>query len=891
MPDASARNRGRAASQASPPIAPSGGWIGTPSVGPLHVRRLRLLQRLEAADERQLILVSAPAGYGKTSLVADWITSHGVDDTTAWVTFEDHDEGFWQGLAGCLESLGVGASADTFSHTGSRVDPRLLTSLASCVAGQSSRLRVVIDGYDFVSDAVGRDLDFLLRHSGHRLQLVLLTRSDPLLPLYRYRLEATMAELRMRDLAFTADEASELFASAGLELHKSSIQALNARAEGWAVGLRFASAMLSERADTDAAVAEVVGDTGNIAEYLVAEVLELQTPEIRRLLLSTSITDMVRPGLDAALGGRSAARNLSLLTRENAFVEPVAGHPGCYRYHPFFRDLLRATLSYEAPQELERLHRVAADWFATQGEVEQSVGQLAAIHAWDEAAGRVVVDHGLGDLLLHGSSGALLTRLREMPRATTGPAAPLVRAALSLVQGETAQGRRDLASARRAIDSAPGRSDEDAEVALAVLDALRGRNDDDADAAGMLADRAAAALTSSTGVRADPDPLLVGLVSTSRGIAAIRAGDLAAAGEDFTEVTSASPPEPLLAAESEGFLAVLACFRGRLSHATGLAGQALAAAEQIGLPAEERPCAASLALAWVAVERCDLPAAVGHVALAERSHFLGGDPVSLTVLALIRSRIEVARGHLPRALAIVQGAIAEASPGEWSTDVLHLEAARVALAQRKLALVEEHLSRSSGRAEAEAVLLEAQLALARGGALDVDDVQEVLQASVLQVQVTGLLTLASARVRGGSPGRARVAVDRALRLASGEHLRRPFREAPPDVRRMLLNDAGLLARHQWLGPDERSPAGARTNSDPPKPARDDEAPVLEELTPRELEVLGHLAELLSTEEIANAMFVSVNTVRTHVRSILRKLGVPRRNAAVRRARELDLIAS
>ena len=861
-------------------------------MGAFHVRRPRLLQRLEAADERQLILVSAPAGYGKTSLVADWISSHGAGDRTAWVTFEDHDAAFWQGLAGCLESLGVEASAETFSHTGPRVDRRMLTSLASRVAGQGSRLRVVIDGHDVVSDAVGRDLDFLLRHSGHRLQIVLLARSDPLLPLYRYRLEDTIAELRVRDLAFTDDEASELFTSAGVELARSSIQALNVRAEGWAVGLRFASAMLQGRPDTDAAVAEVVGDTGNIAEYLVAEVLEVQTPEIRRLLLSTSIIDTVRPGLDEALGGSSAARNLSLLTRENAFVEPVPGHPGCFRYHPFFRDLLRATLSYESPEELERLHRIAAEWFAEQGEVEESVRQLAAIGAWDEAAGRVVLDHGLGELLLHGSSGALSTRLRDMPRATTGPAAPLVRAALSLAQGETAQSGRELARARQAIDSAVGEPDEDTAVALAVLDALRARNDD-VEAAGALAERAATALTSAVAVRADPDPLLVGLVSTSKGIAAIRAGDLVVAGEDFTEATSAaSPPEPLLAAESEGFLALLECFRGRLSHAAGLAGQALAAAERIGLPAEERPCAASLALAWVAVERCDLPAAMGHAAQAERSHFLGGDPVTRAVLALIRSRIEVARGHVPAALSIVQAAVAEAPADEWSSHVLHLEAARVALAQGDLGLVEDHLSRSSGPKESETVLLEVRLALARGEGGDVDDAQAVLQASpALHVQVSGLLALASARLSEGSPGRARVAVDRALRLAAEETLRRPFHEAAPDVREMLLHDAGLLARHPWLGPDERSPTVDRTKTGSLKSAFDDAAPVLEELTPRELEVLGHLAELLSTEEIASAMFVSVNTVRTHVRSILRKLGVPRRNAAVRRARELDLIAS
>ncbi len=862
-------------------------------MGAFHVRRPRLLQLLHAADERQVILVSAPAGYGKTSLVADWIASYGADEETAWVTFEGHDEGFWQGLVGCLETLGVETSADTFSHAGAKVDPRLLTSLASRVAAQSSRLRVVIDGYDFVSAAVGRDLDFLLRHSGHRLQLVLLTRSDPLLPLYRYRLDATIAELRMRDLAFTDDEASELCASAEVKLSKSSVAALNARAEGWVVGLRFAIALFQERADTDAAVAEVVGDTGNIAEYLVAEVLEVQTPEVRRLLLSTSVTDMVRPGLDAALGGSSAARNLSLLTRKNAFVEPVPGYPGCYKYHPFFRELLRATLAHEAPEELERLHRVAAEWFAEQGEVEEAVGQLVAIQAWDEVAVRVVVDHGLGELLLHGSSGTLRTRLRDMPPATPGPAAPLVRAALSLVQGDAEQSDRDLARARQAIDPARGDADKNAEVALVVLDALRARNDDDAEAAGVVAARAATALTSATGAHPEPDPLLAALVSTSKGIAAIRVGDLTAAGEDFTAVTvAASSPESLLAAESEGFLALLACFRGRLSDAAGLASQALAAAERIGLPAEERPSAASLAMGWVAVERCDLPAAMGHAAQAERSQFLGGDPVSVAVLALIRARNEKARGHPARAQSIVQTAIAETPPEEWLTDVLHLEAARLALGEGEHGLVEEHLTRSSGWAEAEGVLLGAQLALARGDDLDIDRAHAVMQASpALHVQVNGLLALASARLRSGSPGRARVALDRALRLAADEKLRRPFHEASPDVRQLLLNDAGLLARHQWVGPNERSPAADRTRSGPPKPGRDAASPVLEELTPRELEVLGHLAELLSTEEIASAMFVSVNTVRTHVRSILRKLGVPRRNAAVRRARELHLIAS
>lgn len=875
-----------------PPVAPTGGWLGAPSLAAFHVRRPRLLKCLEAADERQLILVSAPAGYGKTSLAADWISSLGSDEKGAWVTFEGHDEGFWDGLVGCLESLGVETSAEKFRHTGPRVDPRTLASLASRVAGHGARLRVVVDGYDLVSSSVGRDLDFLLRHSGHRLQLVLLTRSDPLLPLYRYRLEDNIAELRMRDLAFTDAEAADLFASTGVALQAGSIQALNARAAGWAVGLRFASTMLRERADTDAAVADVVGDTGNIAEYLMAEVLDVQAPEIRRLLLSTSVVDTVCPGLEAALGGRSAARRLSLLTRDNAFVETVPGRAGCYRYNPFFRDLLRATLAYEDPPELERLHRVAAEWFAEQGRVEESVGQLLAIRAWDEAAGKVVVDQGLGELLLPGSSGSLRAGLSDLPRAAPGEMVPLVRSALALVKGETVQGGRDLARAREAIES-DVEPDGDAVVALAVLDALRARNDEDAGTARELADRAATALASQAGPSADPDPSLGGLVGTCRGIAALRMGDLTAAEEAFTQVTGAAvTPDLMLASESQGFLALLACFRGRLAQARVLGNQALVVAERIGLPAVERPGAASLALAWAAVEQCDLPAAMGHSAEAGHSRFLGGDPVTRATLALIRARIEMARKRPAPAQSILQAAIVDTPPDAWTASILHLESARVALAVGKHDLAQEHLARASGPVRSEAVVLGVRLDLARGHDPDVEGVQAVLRAApAVLVQVDGLLTLASVQLRRGSPGRARETIDRALRLAAPEKLRRRFHEASADVRQLLLNDAGLLARHQWFGQEGRSPVVDHRKAPALDADPDDSVPVLEELTPRELEVLGHLAELLSTEEIAGAMFVSVNTVRTHVRSILRKLGVPRRNAAVRRARELQLIAS
>ena len=258
-----------------------------------------------------------------------------------------------------------------------------------------------------------------------------------------------------------------------------------------------------------------------------------------------------------------------------------------------------------------------------------------------------------------------------------------------------------------------------------MLDALRARNDDDPEAAGELADRAATALTSAVAVRADPDPLLVGLVSTSKGIAAIRAGDLAVAGEDFTEVTSAaSPPEPLLTAESEGFLALLACFRGRLSHAAGLASQALAA---VGA---DRPAGRGTPVRRLArpgmgrgravrpARRCRARRAGREVALPRRRPRVPGGPGADPVAHRGR-RVGTCRVPCRSCRRPSQSRRPTSGPPMSCTS----RRRESRLPTGTLGLAEEHLTRSSGRGEAEAVLLEVQLALARGDDLDVEGAQ------------------------------------------------------------------------------------------------------------------------------------------------------------------------
>src|SRR4051794_38004295 len=377
---------------APPGPALSGGWLGIPSLPSHYVRRQRVLDRLSAVGGSPLVLVSAPAGSGKTSLVADWVTTHGDRERTSWVTFEAGDEAFWPGLARCLERMGVGVSAQAFPATTGPLDRHLLASAASAVASQPADVTVVVDGYEVVSVDLAADLDFLMRHSGHRLRLVLVSRADPVLPLYRYRLEDSVAEVRMVDLAFTDEEAAGLLTDCGVTLTRESVHALNARTKGWVTGLRFAARILGQREDPDRAVADVAGDSGNIGEYLMGEVLAAQTPEVRRLLLRTGIPETLMPGLMEELGGRSAGRTLEFLTRENLFIDPVPERPGYYRYHPFFRDLLRAELAYESPEVYDELQRTAAAWFAREGLLALAVTHYAAVGAWADAT-REVVEH------------------------------------------------------------------------------------------------------------------------------------------------------------------------------------------------------------------------------------------------------------------------------------------------------------------------------------------------------------------------------------------------------------------------------------------------------------------------------------------------------------------
>jgi LuxR family transcriptional regulator, maltose regulon positive regulatory protein len=870
--------------------AAEAGWPGVPDLPRHFLSRPRLLDLLDGDGRHPLVLVSAPAGTGKTALVADWVTNR-APPRAEWVTFDRHDA-FWPGLTGCLARLGVEVPTTTFPAGNAALDPGARRALALAVASSPQPLTVVVDGDSLDLAAVAADVDFLLRHAGHRLRLVLLTRADPVLPLYLYRLEETMTEVRMADLAFDDDEAAVMLAALGTRLTPGAVHALNVRTRGWVTGLRLAGMALASHPEPDGDVDRAVQDSGSIAEYLTGEVLQTLAPEIRDLLMALSVPDVIEPGLAEELGGRAAARTLTVLARENVFIEKVPGQAGHYRFPPFFRDMLRAELAYQAPPAMDRLQRRAATWFAGRGRLTLAVHHFAAVDAWDEAAATVVADAALGRLILDDGCGPLAVALRAVPRGPTHPVVAVVRATLALVDRDTDQVDALLDELGRDDGATP--HDEAVDLAVAVLSAIRARSADDPEVAQSRADAAWRALTQEparSGIGSRPE--LAAIVLASQGLAAVRRGHVVEAAELFRAGARAAEDghAPLLVLECLGLLAVLACCEGDVVRGEVLATRAVHAAAEAGIPAGDRSAAPEVALAWVAVERFELRAAAEHVRAAERSRSVLGEPVSGAVLSLVRSRLQVAQGDRAGAFLRLSEAVGRLVDGErWLTGLMRVEIGQLRLArgEPELALAELEGMDDPARGPAAALVAgQARLELGdRAGAARAL-APAFDHAAPVPVRVSAWLVECARLLREGAPGGAHRALDSALVVAREATLRRPFHEAAAPVRQLLVQDQHLAVTHAWIF-ERTGQVLTRTRRTSPSVPRQQAAP-MERLTEKETEVLGHLAELLTTEEIAATMYISVNTVRTHVRNILRKLGVSRRNAAIRVARELELI--
>ncbi len=779
-------------------------------------------------------------------------------------------------------------------------DGGYVDAMVSALVGRSEPQRaepvvVVLDCEVDLSAPVAEDLDSLLHQSGGLLRLVLATRMDPVLPLHRYRLAGTVVEVRMAHLAFTLDEARELMTKAGVGLSETALRTIVDRTHGWGAGLRFAAVALDRHDDRERAAVDFCGDVGDVAEYLIAEVLDVQPPGGRQLLLETSVVDVLRPGLSEAVAGPQAQRALAALVRGNAFLSEVPDSPNFYRYQPLFRELLRSQLAYESPERIPELHRAAAAWMASQGLLEEAVRHSAAACDWDGAARYLIDDLAIGRLLVPGRD-ALADVLARLPDDTEGAAASLVRAALAMAVFNVEACEEHLIRAEGQLDGAGTPRWSAASLALQTVRLTYAAALANVEQA--LGDAASAErlMHMQLSERVVEHPELLVLIESGKGAAWLAAGQLDDAVEAFSAGARAAdrPGCERSLINCLGHLALLAAMRGQLRKAADLAARVAVVQQEAGIEATACPSAA-VALAWVDTERYDLPAARRYAQRAAASMSFAHDPTSRVMLALVESRMRRARGDVEGALARIAGAVSEVPlQSRWLQDVLRVEEAQLNVVNGQPTLAMDIVEGLSGQESPEGALVIALARMSLGETFESPASTLRSVAASLPTRVGGWLFEATRQLEEGEELRAEQALERSLRLAAPERLRRPFREASPQVRRLLRGDPQLAAEHSWLGAATLDDAHVflpprRDTELEPRGRKPMSGPLLEPLTEKEREVLGHLAALLTTDEIAGAMFVSVNTVRTHVRNILRKLAASRRNEAVRRARELGII--
>jgi LuxR family transcriptional regulator, maltose regulon positive regulatory protein len=884
-------------------VTPSGDPImaakfDVPKLPPWVVARQRLLDCLSRGVRDQLTLVSAPAGCGKTMMATSWATTEAAPGPVAWLSLDDDDDRpgvFWSYILAALARAGVPVSGVGMPTVNEAVDHSLLIRLAAALSEQSQPVILILDNAQVLSDRGVLDgVDFLLRHAGEHLRLVILTRVDPALPLHRYRLAGSMTEVRLDELAFTPVEARAVLAAHDADLPEGAAIAVAARARGWAASLRLEALSLQHRSETGGHPA---GGHSEISAYFLAEFLNVQPPGIREFLLRTSVVDRMWPDLAVSLTGRrSAGHTLARLADVNAFVTSSTEDDRAYEYHPLIRELLQAQLQEEAPRKIGRLHRTAAHWLADAGLLTDATRHAAAAGDWEYAAWLLIEDLGIGRLLSGPDGAAHVELFAGMPSGTAGPEAAVIQSASALAGFDSDACAKHLLRARELVGEGPTDHSWALQLAIAATEAVSARVRGDVDdaltavhvAEGLLSDASACGIGLPAALRT--------LIPLTKGSVLLAAGELTGASMAFAEGVRASdgPDSAYLQVCCLGQLALVEVHRGRLRKATEFAKRAHATADRHGLAIQDRPPAADVALAWVHAEEYDIAAARMHCERAAATDGIRHDPVSAGSIALIRARLHRARGDFAGAVAVLDRAQTPptiAPTPAWLLNRLAVSAAVWRAASGTPTVGPASKPVVEGPHAPQISLALASIDFAGGDVTGAAaTAAEVLRQARLPVdaQVEGWLLTAACELAEGRTAKAREALDHSLRLAAAEKLRRPVVEAPTRLRRFLRRDRDLAERNAWLGAPV---VGIETSVTPTAgtPSARPESPVVELLTDKEMEVLRHLAALYSTEEIAHTMFVSVNTVKTHVRGILRKLAASRRNEAIRRAREMGWI--
>ena len=852
------------------------------------LQRPRLVRHLDRALRTPLTMVNGAAGAGKTLLVAEWVA--GLEQPVAWFTVEPGAQRpgmFWAYLLEALRAAGTGLSDRVGCPAdATHVDPSVLSAVAAELNGRDRATIVVLDEYDRVQGPeVAEQLEFVLHHAGHGMHLILVTRNEPTLPMHRYRAAGELTEIRDAELAFTPEEAVALLELHRLRVPVDAARALVSRTRGWAAGLRLCALAALDSADPEAYLKEFEADRSTVADFLLAEVLKRQTEQTQDLLLRVSVLERFCPDLVNALTRRSdAERILAELHHDNAFVEHL-GH-SWYRLHPLFGEILRAHLRVRLPGLEPELHRRAALWAQRSGSLPEALAHGAAAGDWDFTAGALVDDLAIGQLFTGLRSDDLARLFSRMGPEATSPATDLVRAAFDLAQCDLDRGVAHLHHAEELLAGAAA-DPPAAQLSCALLEALVARLTGSPDRAEQAAETAEEVQPEVPARLLDKHPEFPALLLTHLGCTRLWAGRF----EEARAVLSTVAASPGGAAtvlprkESLGHLALIDYLNGWTGRAEHNALAALTETERFSLPQPSGSGIGRLVLAAVAVDRNELSRAQTLLDEAAELPSAMQDPVMAAGRAIATARLLLARGDTRAAVEAADPAVSAAVPSPWAQSQEALVTSAAHLAEGRCETATEALRGVPDDQPAYAVeAARIQLAAGHpGAAVDLLDGMRAESRTGPAVTVRAALVRAQVADGAGDPATARRFVAQALIDARREQLRRPFVDAGHWIRPLLATAPLQQLAAGWL-----TPGSSRSG----EPVRDETHPwplVVEELSGRERDVLERLAQMMSTEEIAADLYVSVNTVKTHLKSVYRKLAVNRRSDAVHRAREMGLL--
>ncbi len=888
------------------------------------VARSRLTDRLGRGAKSTLTLVSAPAGFGKSTLLTEWLAAEAAGGrSVAWLSLDERDNDpamFWTYLVTALRTSGaaVGEGALALLQPPQAPIDAVLATLLNDLHAVPNDVVLVLDDYHVIDSREVHDaMAFLLEHLPPRIHLVIASRTDPTLPLPRLRARGELVEIRAADLRFTVEEAAAyLTEGMGLALTAHDVAALEERTEGWIAALQLAALSMQGRDDLAAFIAGFAGDDRYIVDYLAEEVLHRQPEHVRQFLLQTSILDRLTGALcDAVTGQDGGKATLTTLERGNLFLVPLDDRRQWYRYHHLFADVLRAHLLDEQPDVVPDLHRRASEWYTENGETSEAIRHALVAHDFERAADLVelaipAMRRTRQEVDVRRWLGSLPNELiRTRPVLSVGYAAAML--AVGEMEGvedrlRDAEQLLDAAASSRDDPLATGAvmvvvDDEEFRRLPAMIELFRAAQSlASGDAPGTVS-HASRALELSP----EDDDLTRASSAGLLGLAAWTSGDLEAGHRAYTDCTTG-----LLrsghAADTLGCAIALADIRraqGRLGDAMRTYDTALRQAPGDGESVLRGTADMYVGMSEVLLERDDLPAATQVLVRSQELGEHTGLPQNPYRSRVAMARIRTAEGDLAGALHLLDEA-ERVYVSDFFPNVRPVPAMKARVLVRR-----GELDEALDWARERGLSVEDDLSYLR-------EFEHITLARVLLASYTKdnsqrtihevtqfLERLLPAAEEGGRTGSvieilvlqslvhqahrdlpaALASLRRALTLAEPEGYVRIFMDEGPPMTALLKAATKQGGAPSYAG---RLLANAhRTESRAPT-----EQGLIEPLSERELDVLRLLATDLDGPAIARRLVLSLNTVRTHTKNIYAKLGVNSRRAAVRRAEELDLLS-